>query len=89
MDRSTVINLIGIERTQDDHGVWRSSTTSRQVFAQVDSVTQREFYEAGRNGLNPEFKFTVFFDDYQNEPVVEYNGQQYAVYRTYLTRNDK
>lgn len=89
MDRSTVINLIGMERTQDDHGVWRSSTTSRQVFAQVDSVTQREFYEAGRNGLNPEFKFTVFFDDYQNEPVVEYNGQQYAVYRTYLTRNDK
>lgn len=89
MDRSTVINLIGMERTQDDHGVWRSSTTSRQVFAQVDSVTQREFYEAGRNGLNPEYKFTVFFDDYQNEPVVEYNGQQYAVYRTYLTRNDK
>ena len=88
MDRSDVINLIGVTREQDDYGVWRSATTSRQAFCQVDSVTQREFFEAGRNGLNPEFKFTLFFGDYQNEPIVEYKGNQYAVYRTYLTRND-
>ena len=89
MDRSAVINLIKVTRAQDEYGVWRSATSSTQVYCQVDSVTQREFFEAGRNGLNPEFKFTLFFGDYHDEPIVEYEGKQYAVYRTYLPRNDK
>lgn len=88
MDRSTVIKLIGVTRTQDDYGVWQPTPSSKEVYAQVDSITQREFFEAGRNGLNPEFKFTMFFGDYNNEPIVEYNGEQYAVYRVYLGRND-
>ena len=89
MDRSDVINLIGVERYQDDYGVWRSRQSSKQIYCQVDSVTQKEFFEAGRNGLNPSFKFTVFFADYNDEPIVEYKGKQYSVYRTYLKRNDK
>lgn len=89
MDRSAVINLIGVTRTQDAYGVWRSSKTSNQVYCQVDSVTQREYFEGGRNGLNPEFKFTMFFADYHDEPIVEYDGKQYSVYRTYLTGTDK
>ena len=64
---------------QDDYGVWRSTPTSTEVMCQVDSVTQTEFFEAGRNGLNPEYRFTVFFDDYHGEPLVEYNGQTYQV----------
>jgi hypothetical protein len=59
------------------------------VYCQVDSVTQREYFEGGRNGLNPEFKFTMFFADYHDEPIVEYDGKQYSVYRTYRTRTDK
>ena len=33
--------------------------------------------------LQPELKFTVFFGDYENESVVEFQGNRYAVYRTY------
>ena len=88
MDRSTVIELIGVNRVQDARGVWRSEETSKEVFVQVDSVTQSEFFEGGRNGLNPEFKFTMFYGDYNNEPIVKYNGNTYSVYRTYLRRND-
>lgn len=55
----------------------------------MDSISQNEFFEGGRNGLNPSFKFTMFYADYNNEPMVEYNGDSYAVYRTYLTRTDK
>lgn len=83
-----MIKLIGFSREQDARGVWRSTTAPREVFAQVNSVTQREFFEGGRNGLNPELMFTMFYADYHNEPIVEYNGNQYAVYRTYLKRND-
>lgn len=84
-----MINLISQTRTQDSYGIWRSTTQSKEVYCQVDSVTQREFFEGGRNGLNPELKFTMFFGDYDNETIVEYNGNQYSVYRTFLTRNDK
>ena len=89
MDRSDVINLIGITQTQDDYGQWIDTQTSKQVYCQVESVGQREFFEAGRNGLNPQFKFTLFGGDYNNEPIVEYKGSHYSVYRTYLTKTDK
>lgn len=64
------------------------SQNYREVFCQVDSVTQSEFFEGGRNGLNPEYRFTMFAPDYQNERIVEYNGRLYAIYRTYQPRTD-
>lgn len=88
MDRSNVIKLIGTTKEQDDLGVWRETTTERAVFCNVQSVTRAEFFDAGRNGLNPQFVFTMFCADYCNEPMVEYNGEVYAVYRTYLRRDD-
>lgn len=89
MDRSDVIKLISVTRTQDIYGQFVDTETSRQVYCQVGSITQSEFYEGGRNGLNPEYRFTVFFADYEDETIIEYKGKRYAVYRTYLARNDK
>lgn len=89
MDRSDVIKLISVTRTQDKYGQFVDTETSRQVYCQVGSITQSEFYEGGRNGLNPEYRFTVFFADYEDETIIEYKGKRYSVYRTYLARNDK
>lgn len=88
MDRSTVITLVGAQLSQDAYGVWHSTPTRRNVFAQVDSVTRAEFFEAGRNGFNPEFRFTMFFADYEGEDTVVYNDQPYGIYRTYRGRTD-
>ena len=88
MDRSDIINLISVKRTQDTYGVWREELKYKQVFCSVQSITQTEFFEAGRNGLNPSYKFTLFFADYEDEPMVEYKGQTYSVYRTYLRKSD-
>lgn len=88
MDRSDVIHLITQTMTQDAYGVWHPSETSRSVFCQVNSVTRSEFFDGGRNGLNPEYEFTVFYGDYEGEPIVEYKGKRYSIYRTYLARND-
>ena len=88
MDRSDVIKLIGISYTQDDYGVPRPTPTAREVYCQVESVSASEFFEAGRNGLNPEFRFTMFFGDYDGESVIEYNGNTYSVYRTYQRKTD-
>lgn len=89
MDRSNVINLIGTTKEQDDNGVWRTTTTKRQVFCDVSSVTANEFFEGGRNGLNPAFRMTMFAPDYQGETMLEYNGATYSIYRTYIRRTDE
>ena len=88
MDRSTPIKLIKSEYIRDENGVQRAQESIREVFAQVRSVTSSEFFEGGRNGLNPEYRFTVFFGDYEGERVIEYLGKRYAVYRTYQVRTD-
>lgn len=83
-----MITLIGATRTQNDYGVWELTKTARDVFAQVDSVTRAEFFEGGRNGLNPEYKFTMFAGDYNRETELIYDGEPYAIYRSYHGRND-
>ena len=88
MDRSDVIKLIARTFTKDSNGVQQASESAREVFCQVDSIQRNEFFEAGRNGLNPEYKFTLFFGDYNGEKVVEYAGNRYAVYRQYHGRTD-
>ena len=88
MDRSEVITLLSTTKEQNDYGVWVETPTSRDVFCQVDSVTRAEFFNGGRNGLNPEFRMTMFFGDYDGEQMLIYNGKSYSVYRTYQGRND-
>lgn len=88
MDRSSVISLISEKRYKNEYGVFQTYASSRDVFCQVNSVSRAEFFEAGRNGLNPEYEFTMFAGDYNGEKVVEYKGETYAVYRTYYGRTD-
>ncbi len=89
MDRSTPIQLLSYTKTRNELGVWEETYTPRLVFAQVDSVSRAEFFDGGRNGLNPEFRMTMFYGDYQGERLLRYNGQTYSVYRTYHGRTDE
>lgn len=89
MTRDIELTLIIPVMAADAYGIPQESTpTKRTVMARVESVTRSEFFDAGRNGLNPEYKFTMFLYDYQGEKIVEYDGKQYAVYRTYMGRSD-
>lgn len=88
MDRSELITLLAATKTQNDYGVWVERLTARDVFCQVDSVSRAEFFDGGRNGLNPEFRMTMFAGDYQGERLLTYKGMTYSVYRTYQGRND-
>ena len=88
MDRSEELVLIKETKSQNDMGVWEVSATERTVFCQANSVTRSEFFEGGRNGLNPEYMFTLFFGDYDGERTVKYRGMTYGVYRTYHGRSD-
>ena len=88
MDRSDIINLYSETITRDAFGVSQRATNKREVFCKVDSVTRAEFFDAGRQGLNPEYRITMFAGDYNGEAVVGYKGRTYSVYRTYLAKTD-
>jgi len=88
MDRSTVVYLVGEVFTQNEYGVLIPETKKRMIFADVSSVTSTEWFEGGRNGLNPEFRMRIFAPEYCGEKIIEYNGIQYTIYRTYKARND-
>ena len=78
-----VITLITKTRQTDAYGRQTATETKRDVFAQIDSVSRAEFFEAGQNGLNPEYRFTVFSGEWDGEREAEYNGVRYSIYRTY------
>ena len=88
MDRSSVIYLIDEEFEVDEMGVQTPEESMRKVYANVTSVSGSEWFEGGRNGLNPDLKFRIFKYDYAGEEIIEYNSNRYAVYRTYEARND-
>lgn len=89
MDRSNVLTLVKETRTKNEYGVWQTAEETLDVFCGVSSVTQSEFFDGGRNGLNPEYRFTIFFADYDGEKTVEFEGKRYGVYRVYQAKTDE
>ena len=83
-----MIYLISETFSQDENGVMIPTERKRKVFGEVNSVTGSEWFEGGRNGLNPEYRILIFAPEYQGEEIVEYQGTRFTVYRTYTARND-
>lgn len=81
MIRAGVITLI----SESAHGVFDSFTpTTTQVFAEIRSVRQSEFYSALNDGIQPQYTFVLTdYADYHDEKLIEYNGLPYDVVRTY------
>lgn len=88
MDRSTPIYLVAETFSEDAYGVLKPIATKRLVYANVTSVSADEWFEGGRNGLNPSLRVRMFAPDYEGEEIAEINGKAYAVYRTYHARTD-
>lgn len=79
--------LVAVTYTRDDYGVMRETETESPVYGYYDSVTAAELFEAGRNGLNPQFRFVMTELDYNGQTVLIRNGERFSVYRTYHTNN--
>lgn len=88
MDRSDVAYLVSKSTVPDQYGVRMELASEKRVFVQVDSVSSSEWFEGGRNGLNPEYRFTMFRFDYNGEEEIKYNDKYYRIYRTYIGKDD-
>ena len=78
-----VITLVAQSITKDTYGIEVITESKRTVFAEVESISQSEFFAAADTELNPEYRFRVFFGDYKGEEVLKYQEKRYAIYRTY------
>lgn len=78
-----VIKLISQEYIKNKYGVPEPNPTYKEIFCQINSISRQEFFDAGRNGLNPAFEVTILAAEYNGESVLEYNGKTYSIYRTY------
>ena len=88
----SVITLMKETNTVDSYGDTTQTFTERQVFAEVKSIGQSEFYQAEAVGLKPEIKFVIAdFADYQDEKQLKYTPyggveEIYTVIRTYRNK---
>lgn len=79
-----VMYLVTETLTQDAYGVFQRTETERKVFCKVTSIGSREWFDGGRNGLNPELRFIVFRYDYDGEKIVKFHGDYFTIYRTFI-----
>lgn len=83
MNLAEKIALLTIEYAQDDLGEWTETRTETEIFARVESVSMSEFYQAGMQGFEPDYKFTIWMTEYSGQKLLEYNEKVYSIYRTY------
>lgn len=85
MIRATVITLV----PEEPRGVFEATPdNAREIFAEIRSVRNNEFYQALAQGIEPSFIFRLTdYSEYQGEKLCIYNGQYYRIIRTYTPVN--
>lgn len=71
------------------HEIDEEHTEESKVFAELESVGQKEFFEAAQNGMKAELKVAVRTEDYDGERIVSVYGKKFGVYRTYRRKDGK
>lgn len=81
MIRADVITLL----SEEPHGVFDQNTPQEtDVFAEIRSVRQKEFYLALNEGIQPTYVFVLTdYADYDDQKLIRYNDELYDVVRTY------
>ena len=78
------IDLVVVTTEKDSlNQVVEKTRTTKTVFADISSVSQTEFFSGGRLGLQPSLKAVIYDFEYEDEPIVKWNGKLYSVYRTF------
>lgn len=80
-----LIMLLSTVYTEDEVGNDIETKTEKQVFCQISSCSQNEFFQAAQSGMRAEYKVKVWKCDYENEPTAKINDVEYSIYRTFET----
>lgn len=88
MRGSNVAFLVTETYTRNVYGVMERTETERKVYCRITSVSGSEWFEGGRNGINPEYRVVMFRYDYEGENIMKIGDVYYTVYRTYQGTSD-
>ena len=80
---SDTIKLLTETCTTNDYGGAERTQVESEVCCEVSSISSSEWFEGYRADLNPEYRFVVFFGDYNGQKACTYKGVHYGIYRTY------
>ena len=89
MDTLKKIKLIKRTTSVDSLGEVTFEETSREVYANVASSSQSEWFTAHRDDINAVYKLVMYSFEYNDETIVEMDGVRYGVYRTYISSIDR
>lgn len=84
MIRPTTVTLLSA--LPQAHGVYEApAIEGREVFADVQSVTRREAYEALSHGMHPEYILVLGdYSEYRDELYCVLEGRRYKILRAYV-----
>lgn len=77
------LTLIKNGYTEDELGNQIPSDEETTILCKLKSVSRNEFYNASIANLKPEKVFIVHGYEYNNETLIEFEGEKYTVIRTY------
>jgi len=77
------LTLIGQIEKEDDLGNQIYEEKPTTVLCKLQSIGRNEFYSASTAGLRPEKIFVIHGYEYNQELLIEFNGDRYSVIRTY------
>ena len=80
----TVVKLIAISTTKNDFGEDIDTEVETTVFASLQDVGRAEFFKAAELALAPQFIARTAAINYSGQRILDYGGQRFAIYRTYL-----
>lgn len=89
MIHADVIDLINVTYTADAIGQKIPTETTTQTFANIRSVSQSEWFNAGKIGLQPSFVAVTPSANYSGQKELIYHNKRYSVYRTFVRDDDE
>lgn len=88
MEYSEIIYLLTESIGEDEIGNNISSlTSSKKIYAKVQSVRTNEYYSAVETGLTPSMEFVIKKLNYSGENQIKWNNEVYEVIRVVEPKN--
>lgn len=84
MNKYGEVTLCVMQKTHDSIGQEITEAVATQTIQCKNvSIGRSELITARQIGYNPEVRADIFSASYNEEPIAQYNGKQYDIYRTY------
>lgn len=78
-----IVYLVTKKYEEDDIGQDISVRTEQEVFCEILSISQSEFFEAAQSGLKPQYKIKLWEAEYGGQTEVRIGDDYFTVYRNY------